>query len=144
MKLKTLIAPCIILVIMGGCAGMSDASKAKLDALEKQNVELVGKVAEVYAKIQTGALTINDGKAIALELQTALTKNISEIQDVKASENLSKTATVGAVGGLLLRSGLHLVASGGIPLGPLAPFQPLLALFLGGSASKRKEDKKPE
>lgn len=128
---------------VAGCGQMSAGSKEKLETLSADNAALAAKLTASFQAAKDGSLTVGEIEARIKEIEDARQKNMKEIAEITINENMTKIGAVAAGAGVLGRSALHLVGSGVIPLGPLAPIQPLLAgligLLLGGSSSKKKE-----
>ena len=120
---------------VGGCMQLSLDSTARLEAVIAENKALALKVAEIYAKIQDGSLTLGEAKSTLEQFQDSITKNVAEIVDIKAKESMTNGALLGAIGGVAGRTLLHSVI-GFLP-GPLGI---ILRLLLGGSSTAKKEE----
>lgn len=143
--MKRLFTPLVLCVALAGCVGgLSYEAQQRLAEIQKRNDELADRFGTVLKALHDGTMTKEAGKEAFKGMQDELMKGVAEVAEIKVREKMTVWGTVIVAASVAGRSALHSAASGAIPLGPLAPIQPLLALILGGSLSRRKGERAPK
>ncbi len=140
--MKRAILPVVlVLVLIGGCAGLSSEQIARIDALSAENQKATSEMSVLLSKAKAGTITPLEVVQAMDRLRALIDSNVKEIKEIEATA--SKGSVIAGAIGLFGRTALHAVSIAVPGSGPIAAaLQGLLTLLLGGSSTKKQDPTK--
>jgi len=132
------LVPC--LVLLAGCSGLSDGQREEIATLVAENKALVVEMESLYGRLKDGSATVAEVSAAVVRIKAKVESNLKRIEEIHES-GASTAAIIGGIVGALFRSVPHALTRIPLPGGLGIAVQGFLSLLLGGSATKRKEEK---